>query len=160
MTSIYVASSWRNPFQLAVVRLLRDHGHEVYDYRQPMPGDHGFHWSHVNDKPRPEWSALDHRAALANPIACRGFELDMGALRRCEVCLLVLPCGRSAHLELGWAAGAGKRTAVVFPEGLTMVEVGPVEPELMLKVADEILVDADELWRWSFRLAEPRGLGR
>ena len=24
--------------------------------------------------------------------------------------VLVLPCGRSAHLELGWAVGQGKRT--------------------------------------------------
>ena len=38
------------------------------------------------------------------------------ALRACDGCVLVLPSGRSAHLEAGWAAGAGKRVVVYVPE--------------------------------------------
>jgi len=44
----------------------------------------------------------------------------MNALRWCEACVLLLPCGRSAHLELGWAAGAGKRTVVIIEERFSM----------------------------------------
>lgn len=33
MAKIYVASSWRNVFQQDVVGILRDLGHEVYDFR-------------------------------------------------------------------------------------------------------------------------------
>jgi hypothetical protein len=47
---------------------------------------------------------------LSHPAAEDGFALDMGALEWCDACVLVLPCGRSAHLEAGWAAGAGKFT--------------------------------------------------
>jgi hypothetical protein len=32
---IYVASSWRNAEQPEIVGLLRDLGHEVYDFKNP-----------------------------------------------------------------------------------------------------------------------------
>lgn len=35
MAKIYVASSWRNVFQQDVVDILRDLGHEVYDFKNP-----------------------------------------------------------------------------------------------------------------------------
>src|SRR5258705_2332390 len=44
---IYVASSWRNPLQPAIVHTLRRCGHDVYDFRSPKPGDRGFHWSEL-----------------------------------------------------------------------------------------------------------------
>lgn len=39
---IYVASSWRNERQPEVVEHLRSFGYEVYDFRNPAPGDTGF----------------------------------------------------------------------------------------------------------------------
>ena len=33
MARIYVASSWRDPYQPEVVAALREAGHEVYDFR-------------------------------------------------------------------------------------------------------------------------------
>ena len=38
MAKIYVASSWRNVFQQDVVDILRDLGHEVYDFKNPPHG--------------------------------------------------------------------------------------------------------------------------
>ena len=38
MSKIYVASSWRNPHQPAIVEELRVAGHEVYDFRNPPGG--------------------------------------------------------------------------------------------------------------------------
>lgn len=35
MAKIYVASSWRNPYQPEVVAALRKTGYEVYDFRNP-----------------------------------------------------------------------------------------------------------------------------
>ena len=114
---IYVASGWRNIYQPAVVDLCRKAGHETYDFRNPGPGDNGFGWSEID----PSWKAWDfdrYRKLLQHPRAEQGFALDMGALKACDACLLVYPCGKSAHLELGWAAGAGKRTAVLHPKGI------------------------------------------
>ena len=35
MKKVYVASSWRNPIQPAIVALLRGHALDVYDFRNP-----------------------------------------------------------------------------------------------------------------------------
>lgn len=122
---IYVASSWRNKRQPEVVRSLREAGHEVYDFRNPEPGDHGFQWSAI-DPDWQNWTPEQYLAALEHPIAKSGFGKDMQALDWCEVCVLVLPCGRSAHLEAGYARGSGKATLILLDE--------TSEPELMYKM--------------------------
>jgi len=136
---IYVASSWRNEFQKEVVEHLRLEGYEVYDYRKPIesgPGSLGFHWSEI-DPAWKTWTSEKFRNGLEHPIAEQGFKFDMDALRRCDVCVMVLPCGRSAHLEMGWAAGADKFTVALLH--------GENEPELMLKMCDEICLSLDEV---------------
>ena len=96
---IYLASSWRNALQPSVLAALREAGHEVYDFRNPAPGDTGFGWRQIGD--RSTWTAA-HFAnyVLDHPVAEHGFSLDMNALKACTACVLLLPCGRSAHLEL------------------------------------------------------------
>lgn len=132
---LYVASSWRNAQQPAVVQALRAAGHTVYDFRNPAPGSEGFRWTDID----PLWQSWDpeqFRHALADPVAETGFGLDMGALMACDVCVLVLPCGRSAHLEAGWAAGAGKPLVILLAPG---------EPELMYKMAAAICTSLEEV---------------
>lgn len=63
----------------------------------------------------------------------------MGALLECDACVLVMPCGRSAHLELGWAAGAGKDTAILLFDG---------EPELMYQMVDLLASDVSQVVEW------------
>lgn len=48
MAKIYVASSWRNVFQQDVVNILRNFGHEVYDFKNPPHGNGGFQWSDID----------------------------------------------------------------------------------------------------------------
>lgn len=136
---VYVASSWRNALQPAVVLALREAGHEVYDFRNPAPGNHGFAWSQI-DPAWQTWSPATFRAALGHPIAAEGFGHDMRALRSADATVLVLPCGRSAHLELGWAAGHRQRTAVLIPE--------PCEPELMYSMLGAICTDIGQVVSW------------
>src|SRR5579859_3245575 len=102
---IYIASSWRNKFQPSVVDALRKDGHQVYDF---MDSD-GFHWTEVDSQWK-EWpdDIQKYLAGLKHPCAERGFERDMTALKECDVCVYVMPCGVSASLEAGWAGGAGK----------------------------------------------------
>lgn len=135
---IYVASSWRNALQPAAVAALRSAGHEVYDFRHPAPGNDGFQWRAV-DPGWSAWSVERYVEGLAHPTARSGFALDMDALRRCDACALIVPCGRSAHLEAGWAIGAGKRTVVYLPAG------EPFEPELMYLMADAIVTTPGSL---------------
>ena len=46
---IYLAISWRNEQQQDLVQLIRKHGHEVYDFKNPSPGNIGFAWSQIDD---------------------------------------------------------------------------------------------------------------
>jgi hypothetical protein len=132
---IYVASSWRNTYQQSVVKLLRHLGHDVYDFRNPAPGNYGFAWSSIDPNWK-SWTPDVYRKALKNPIAKDGYALDSDAIRWCDAGVLVLPSGRSASFELGHIMGQGKPGFVYMPE--------PCEPELMYAEAS-ILVSDDEL---------------
>lgn len=131
---IYVASSWRNEYQPGVVEQLRADGHKVYDFKD----SDGFHWTEV-DGGWKDWpqDIPKYLAGLNHPCAERGFHRDMTALRECDVCVYVMPCGVSASLEAGWAKGAGKPVFVYVP--------GLREPDLMVKMADLITDDFQKI---------------
>lgn len=174
---IYVASSWRNPWQPGVVKLLQNLKHEVYDFREPTPDERGFAWSDI-DPDWIDWQPKAYRDALKHKIAEHAFSRDMTALLRCDACVMVLPCGNSANLELGIAIGEGKATAALFPYGVPITPIGGhsvnsdrpcgpcgdlegcwlpgklkrIESELMTKAADAILLDSNELTEWLTRL--------
>ncbi len=125
---IYVASSWRNERQASVVEALRLDGHLVYDFKNPRIGNNGFAWSEI-DPDWQTWNLEQYKAALDHPIAKRGFSSDFDAMKWADTFVLVLPCGRSAHLELGWACGQGKQTLILLDQ---------MEPELMVKMCDHL----------------------
>lgn len=135
--SIYVASSWRCERQPMVVQVLREAGYVVYDFRNPAPGRNGFHWTEV-DPAWKKWAGTDFLGGIQHPIAQAAFDVDMDALKAADVCVLVMPCGRSAHLEAGYAVGAGKPTFILLDDK-------PGESELMYKMCDGICLDMQEL---------------
>lgn len=139
---IYVASSWRNPYQPGVVSVLRGDGHEVYNFREAEVNGHknGFKWSEIGADWQ-DWTPAMYVAQLSHPHAEIGFANDMGALRACDACVYVMPCGVSASLEAGWASGAGKRVFVYVPELR--------EPDLMVKMAELV---TDDLYSIRLRL--------
>src|SRR5688500_18691698 len=100
---IYVASSWRNEHYQSVVEELRKAGHEVYDFKDTP---HSFRWTDAS--PTGAATIETYLEAMKTQIAIKGFEADKAALDWCDTCIMVLPCGRSAHLEAGYAAGQGK----------------------------------------------------
>jgi hypothetical protein len=126
---IYVASSWQNEHQPGVVELLTNAGHQVYDFRNPATGwngqtGSGFQWEPIDPEWR-SWTPKQFVEGLLDRRARDGFRNDMLALETAEMTILVLPSGNSAHLEAGFAARAGQRTAVYYPDG------EPFVPELM-----------------------------
>jgi hypothetical protein len=136
MAKIYVASSWRNAQQPELVGQLRDAGHQVYDFRNPPHGRGGFAWSDI-DPNWQSWTAAQYRDALSTEIAKAGFAADKAGMDWADVCVLLLPCGRSAHLEAGWMRGYGKWTIILTRDG--------EEPELMALLTDAIATSVPEL---------------
>ncbi len=142
---IYVASSWSYEYQPRVVGELRKLGHKVYDFRSK---ETGFHWSDIDPNWK-DWTSKQYREALNHPLAVKGFISDVTALESAQATILVLPCGRSAHLEFGYAVAAHQTTIVFFPD-----EVQDIEPELMVKMAYKIIVGWDELKGWFYGVPE------
>lgn len=77
-----------------------------------------------------------YKRALSHPIAEEGFASDYNAMLWADTFVLVLPCGRSAHLELGWACGQEKDTLILLDQ---------MEPELMIKMVNHICTDIPEV---------------
>jgi hypothetical protein len=126
---IYVASSWRNRYQPDVVQALVAAGHAVYDFRKD-----GFGWSSIDPNWK-QWTRPAYAEALKHPLAEKGFKRDRDALVQADTCVLVLPAGRSAHLEAG--CFVNKRLIIYMPE--------EQEPELMYKLAEKIVFSLPEL---------------
>lgn len=86
-----------------------------------------------------EWCS-QYDASVLRPIfkwsAQKGFDSDFNGMQWADVCVMVLPCGRSANTEAGWMKGAGKRVMVYSPE--------KQEPELMYKIYDFV---SDNIFR-------------
>jgi len=124
---IYVASSWKNIYQKSVIVLLRTVGFEVYDFKNK----NSFHWNDV-DPNYEQWTNEQFNNILKNNALTKiGFEADFNAMKASDTFVLVNPCGRSAHLELGWAIGQGKKTIIYNPVKLDKFD-------LMYKMVDNI----------------------
>ncbi len=142
---IYLATSWKNDAQPVMVELLRTAGFEVYDFRHPHigpgKGGEGFHWSWI-DPYYEGWGAAEFRGALKHQFAIDGFSSDLAGMEWADVGVMLLPCGRSAHLEAGWMAGQGK------PVYGVLTDFGPDDPpELMYGLLTGLCVDDSELLR-------------
>ena len=132
MISLYVASSWRNPWYGEAVRALRAYGFMVYDWRATGG-------TFTGREPSQVWP----QDLLSDLASTAKFEMDMAAMQEAAACVLVEPAGRSAHLEAGWFVGQGRPLYVWLPE--------PIEPELMLLTASLItpnLADIITRLRW------------
>jgi hypothetical protein len=126
--------------QPGVCAALKAAGIPHYDFKNPEGGT-GFSWREVKTEAPSvaqgikakgsDWEEVDeYLRMVGHPRAIEGFEADYAAMQRADTFVMVLPCGKSAHLELGWAVGAGKRTIILLED--------PVEPELMYRMCDEM----------------------
>ena len=97
--------------------------------------DGGFHWSDIDPNWK-NWTIEEYKRGLDHDLAQAGFINDLHAMRWADTFVLVLPCGRSAHLEMGWACGQGKETAILLDR---------IEPELMVKLCDFVCGSLDEV---------------
>lgn len=134
---IYIASSWKNPLYHSTMGFLKLADFEILDWQDTEKGG-GFSWSQASDIPLNKMTGLDYRdIVLKSERAKRGFEFDFSCMKNADVCVLLLPCGRSAHLEAGWFVGSGKPLIIYIPtfDG----------PDLMYKLATDIVLSLEEL---------------
>lgn len=117
---IYLASSWRNKHYETVLQVLRFQGYETYDFKHPEDQSlSGFSWENLH-KDVKSWTCEDFKQNLHHPEATNAFEKDFRAMHEADYCVLLLPCGRSAHSE---AEGNDKNSFISIDDSSKIIEV-------------------------------------
>ena len=107
--TIYLIGSLRNPEVPKVAAALRAVGHDVFD-----------DWHAAGPTADDEWKRYEQERGHSYPEALDGYtaehtySYDKYHLNRCDAGVLVLPAGRSGHLELGYLVGQEKKTYVLL----------------------------------------------
>jgi nucleoside 2-deoxyribosyltransferase len=131
---IYVASSWQNSRCQWVNGVLSSAGHNVFDFRKPHGEDAVIMEAELS-------GCNGHDTFLSSEEAVEAFLVNYRAMVNADACVLVLPSGRSAHLEAGWFIGQGKLCYILEEDGF--VE----RPELMYALADLVTSDIERVLR-------------
>lgn len=111
----FIASRWRNKSTvLELTTKIREKGKSVYCF---IEGD-GTHYElkdwegkHTPEEFMKKFEGIPDW--VNDPKVKEIFEVDMKALKDSETLILLLPAGKSAHLEAGAAYGMGKKCIVI-----------------------------------------------
>ena len=131
---IYIIGSLKNLTTPIVGRSLRLLGHEVFDDWFAGGPTADEHWRKYHQA-----RGDTYAQALRGKAGDNVFKFDMRHLADADAALLVLPAGKSAHMELGVVHGWGRPTYVYFGDG------EPEDWDLMYKITDAQFFDLDKL---------------
>jgi hypothetical protein len=130
---IYLIGSLRNPVVGDIAKRLRDLGYEVFD-----------DWRAAGEEADDKWRDYekarghDYQTALKGYAAHHVFHFDKTHIDRADVGVLVLPAGKSAHLELGYMIGRGK-------PGFILLDQDPERFDVMYLFSTAVCRTIDEL---------------
>lgn len=130
---IYLIGSLKNPRVPEIAIELRTAGFEVFD-----------EWYSAGPEADDWWQAhctqrgMNYQQALESPHAETVFAFDLKWIHAADAVVLILPAGKSAHLELGYAEGIRKRTAI-------LLDGEPARFDVMYKFVDFVAADLSEL---------------
>ena len=130
---IYLVGSLRNLKIPLIGQKIREAGFEVFDEwfcAGPEADDH-FKKYHVE-------LGIPYDQALKGYAAKHIFEFDKKHLDRADMAVLIMPAGRSGHLELGYMVGKGKPSFVLLEEGTERWD-------LMLQFANGVFFSLEKL---------------
>ena len=131
--NLYLIGSLRNPTVPQVANKLREHGYDVFD-----------EWHAAGPAADDEWQkyctnrGFTYKDALAGRTAQNTFTFDRAYLDLADAAVMVLPAGKSAHLELGYVRGSGKPAFILLNGEVDRYEVMP-------NVASAVCYDMGEL---------------
>lgn len=141
---IYVVGSLKNSEIPKIANCLRQAGHTVFDdWYSPGPDTDSYWQSYEKVRGKNYIAGLNGYAAKNN------FAFDLRHLHQADTTVLVLPCGKSGHMELGYQLGrisafmecgrdAGR-------EGHILLQGEPEKWDLMYRFAHGVWNSLDEL---------------
>ena len=131
---VYLMGSLRNPKLPGVGVELRAQGYDVFD-----------DWFGAGPEADDKWQEYEaqrgraYADALYGPAAENVFLFDKRNLDSSDMAVMVLPAGKSAHLELGYMLGQGKPGFIYFSEG------EPERWDVMYQFATGVAFDMEQL---------------
>ena len=130
--NIYLIGSLRNPEIPEISIKLRNEGYEVFD-----------DWYAAGEKADDSWRDYEKQRgrtyveALSGLAAKHVFNFDFHHLKKADIGILILPAGKSGHLELGWLLGRGCRGYILLDN--------PDRWDVMYKFATGVFTNLDNL---------------
>lgn len=130
---IYLIGSLRNPEVPKFANLLRTYGFEVFD-----------DWYAAGPEADDYWQKYEKARGHSFPQALQGhaakhvYEYDRYHLDRADAGILMLPAGKSGHLEAGYLIGRGKPVNILCPKE-------PDRYDVMYQFADGVWTDENDL---------------
>jgi len=133
--SLYLMGALKNELRIPEIgNSLRAEGYFVMD-EWITPGEHADENWQRYEKIR----GRNYKEALRGIAATNIFLFDKTHIDMSDVGVLVLPCGKSAFLELGYAKGSGKKTFILL-DGHE-----PPRYDIMPNFVDKVCFDIEEL---------------
>jgi hypothetical protein len=130
---IYLMGSLKHDVVPTVAWELREHGFDVFDDWHASGPEADHHWRNYEVA-----KGNNYRDALQAPFANHAFDFDKWHIDESDVGVLVMPAGKSGHLELGYMIGRGKR-------GYILMDKEPEGWDMMYKFAHGIFYDINQL---------------
>jgi hypothetical protein len=128
MRKVYIIGSLRNTDIPKVAIALREQGYDAFDAWYSAGPEADDYW-----RDHETLKGSTYAEALAGDAAQHVFNFDKTHLDACDIAVLVYPAGKSAHLELGYCVGRGKKTVVFMQEE-------PERYDVMLNFADKVVI--------------------
>jgi hypothetical protein len=133
MGTWYLIGSLKNPQIPEIGNAIRALGLEAFDDWWGAGHEADDWWQRYENT-----RGRTYKEALAGFAAQTVFNFDKRHLDRCDGAILVLPAGRSGHLEFGYAVGSGKKGFILFDKT-------PERYDVMYNFATDVYFDLKDL---------------
>ena len=134
MKKLYLIGSLRNPAIPLLANCIQDLGFDVFA-----------DWFAAGSEADEKWREYEltrghtYAEALRGCAARHVFDFDMGHLNASDAAVLLLPAGKSGHMELGYILGQGKPGYILFPEV-------PDRWDVMYQLATDVFFEQEALF--------------
>lgn len=133
MAKVYLIGALANRSIISLGNNIRELGYDVFD-----------DWLSPGPQADEKWQEYEaerkrtYKEAIYGHHADTVFNYDLRHLKEADMVVMVLPCGKSGHLELGWAIGQGKPGYILFDKE-------PERYDVMYRFATDIFFSEQDL---------------
>jgi len=132
--SIYIIGSLRNPSITQFANEVQELGFEAFaDWMAPGPQADDFLRDYAKQR------GLNYKQTLQSYEARHIFAFDKEHIDRCDAAVMLMPAGRSGHMELGYVRGQGKPAYILFNDE-------PERVDVMYQFAVDVFFSKQELF--------------